>query len=156
LLEGLVVILPFLVTFWVIRWLYSNLEKYVIDPLAMLVIWKGRWLQGEELPLWFENYVAPVLAIFIALVILYYCGVLAHSRLRRAIDQALLRVPLVSQIYDAVRSVLQCFEKPSGQPAPQRVVLVSFPHRGMRLPAIVTSTSRDISTGKILLCVYVP
>ena len=45
---------------------------------------------------------------------------------------------------------------PSGKPTPQRVVLVSFPHPGMRLPAIVTSTCRDVTTGKTLLCVYVP
>jgi uncharacterized membrane protein len=157
LLEGLVVILPFLVTFWVIHWLYKALERYVIDPLAMLVIWKGRWIQGEpDLPPWFENYAAPVIAILVALVILYGCGVLAHSRLRRAVDEAFLRVPVVSHIYDGVRGLLKSFEKPAGQATPQRVVLVSFPHHGMRLPAIVTSTSKDVATGKTLLCVYVP
>jgi uncharacterized membrane protein len=153
----LVVILPFLVTLWVIRWLYSSLERYVIDPLAMLVIWKGRWIQGEpDLPPWFENYAAPVIAILVAVLVLYCCGVLAHTQLRRTIDRAFLRVPVVSQIYDAVQGVLKCFDKPGGQPSPQRVVLVSFPHHGMRLPAIVTSTSRDVATGKMLLCVYVP
>jgi uncharacterized membrane protein len=153
----LVVLLPFLVTIWVIRWLYSGLEKYVIDPLAMLVIWKGRWIQGEpDLPAWFENYAAPVIAILVALLVLYACGAIAHTRFRRAFDKLLLRVPLVSHIYDAVQGVLKCFDKPSGQASPQKVVLVSFPHQGMRLPAIVTSTSRDVATGKTLLCVYVP
>src|SRR5262249_25431671 len=59
-------------------------------------------------------------------------------------------------IYDAVQTVLESLAKPSGQATPQRVVLVSFPHPGMRLPAIVTSTCRDVATGKTLLCVYVP
>jgi uncharacterized membrane protein len=153
----LIVILPFLVTFWVIHWLYTALEKYVIDPLGMLVIWKGRWIRGEpDLPPWFENYAAPVIAILVALVVMYVCGVLAHSRVRRAVDEAFLRVPVVSHIYDAVRGLLKSFEKPAGQATPQRVVLVSFPHHGMRLPAIVTSTSKDVATGKTLLCVYVP
>jgi uncharacterized membrane protein len=156
-LEGLLVLLPILVTFWIIRWLYSCLEKYAIDPLAVFVLWKVRLLQSApELPYWFEMYAAPLIAIVLALVILYCCGALAHSRLRRFIDRVLLRVPVVSQIYDAVRSVLQCLEKPSGQPTAQRVVLVAFPHHGMRLPAIVTSTCRDIETEKTLLCVYVP
>jgi uncharacterized membrane protein len=154
LLEGLLVILPLLVTLWVIHWLYTKLEYYVIDPLAVLVLWKARQLQkAPDLPYWFETYVAPIIAIFIALAILYCCGALAHSRLRRIIDQAFLRVPVVSHIYDAVRGVLQCLEKPSEQRTPQRVVLVSFPHPGMRLPGIVTATCRDVVTGKALLCV---
>jgi uncharacterized membrane protein len=36
------------------------------------------------------------------------------------------------------------------------MVLVPFPHTGMRLPAIVTATCTDVVTGKRLLCVYVP
>src|SRR5262249_47285473 len=118
---------------------------------------KAQLLQkGSELPYWFETYVAPVIAIFIAVAILYACGTFAHSQFRRAFDQVMLRVPVVSLVYDSVRNVLQCFEKPKGQPTPRRVVLVSFPHPGMRLPAIVTATSRDIATQRTLLCVYVP
>ena len=41
-------------------------------------------------------------------------------------------------------------------PRPQRVVLVAFPHPGMRVPAFVTATCRDVETQKALLCVYVP
>jgi len=156
-LEGLVVILPVLITFWVIHWLYRALELYAINPLTVFVIWKVQQLQSApELPYWFETFVAPVLAILLALVILYCCGVLAASQLRRLIDQFFLRVPMVSQIYNAALGVLQCFEKPKGQPAPQRIVLIPFPHAGTRLPAVVTSTCRDISTNKTLLCVYVP
>jgi uncharacterized membrane protein len=157
LIEGLLVLLPVLVTFWIIHWLYTWLESYVIEPLAVFVLWKVRQLQrAPELPVWFERYAAPLLALAIALGILYVCGMLAHSSLRRWMDWALLRVPVVAPIYDAMRNVLKCLEGPSGQPKPQRVVLVSFPHPGMRLPAIVTSTCRDIATGKTLLCVYVP
>jgi uncharacterized membrane protein len=137
--------------------MYTTLEQYVIDPLAVVVIWKARQLQSApELPYWFEAYVAPPLSILLALVILYLCGVFAHSWLRRTVDAVLLRVPLVSHIYDAVRNVLETLAKPSGGATPQRVVLVSFPHPGMRLPAIVTSTCHDVVTQRTLLCVYVP
>jgi uncharacterized membrane protein len=156
-LEGLFVLLPILVTFWVIRWLYSNLEYYVIDPIAVLVIWKVQQLQrAPELPYWFETYFAPAIAIVLALLIVYCCGVLAHTQLRRGFDEAVLRVPLVSHVYDAVRQVLQGFNKPKAQANPSRVVLVAFPHPGMRLPAIVTSTCQDVATDRKLLCVYVP
>src|SRR5262245_36587440 len=157
LVEGLVVVLPLLVTFWIIHWLYSWLENYIIEPLAVLVLWKTKQLRSApELPVWFESYAAPIIAILIALAILYCCGVLAHTRLRRLVEQTMLRLPVIAPIYDAVRSVLKCLEAPAGRPTPQRVVLVSFPHPGMRLPAIVTSSCRDIATKRTLLCVYVP
>jgi uncharacterized membrane protein len=156
-LEGMIVVLPFLITFWAIRWLYAGLEQYVIEPLAMLVLWKGRVIQGEaELPYWFEHFGAPIISLIVVVAILYVCGALAHSRLRKTVDNAFLRIPLVSQIYEAAQGILQCFDKPSGQSAGQRVVLVPFPNTGMRAPGIVTSTCIDVATGKTLLCVYIP
>src|SRR5262245_65222312 len=57
LFEGLLVLLPFLVTFWILRWIFLTLVNYVIDPLAIFVIWKVRQLQNApELPYWFETY----------------------------------------------------------------------------------------------------
>lgn len=156
-LEGLLVVLPILVTLWLIRWLYLGLEYYVIDPLARLVILKAqRGQAGNELPYWFETYAAPIIGIAIALALLYFCGLLAESRLRRGFDQVMLKLPLVSVVYDAVCNVFQCLENPNTQQRPQRLVLIGFPHPGMRLPAFVTATCRDIQTQKTLLCVYVP
>src|SRR5262245_55040262 len=155
--EGLLVVLPIVITLWVIRWLYTFFEKYVIDPFATMVLWKARRVQGEpDLPAWFEYYAAPAIAILIVLALLYCCGFLAHSRLRNKIDQILLRLPLISVLYDAIRNVVQGLDKPAAQSRPQRLVLISFPHLGMKLPAFVTSTCRDIKTQKTLLCVYVP
>jgi uncharacterized membrane protein len=157
LIEGLLVVLPLLVTFWFIRWLYSGLDGYVIEPLAGLVIWKAKKVTGEpDLPYWFVNVVAPVIALILAVVIVYGCGVIAHTRVRRWVDNFLLKVPLVSQIFEALRAVLKVFDKPAGEAVPRRIVLVPFPHPGMRLPAIVTSTCTDVATGRKLLCVYVP
>jgi uncharacterized membrane protein len=156
-LGGLLLVLPILITFWVIYWLYSTLEKYVIDPLALLVVWNVRRGQGDtELPVWFERYAAPVIAVCLALLLLYGFGFLAQSRLRRVIDWILLRVPIISVVYNAVRDVFQTLDKQRGQRRAQRVVLVEFPHPGMKVPAFVTATCRDIETQKVLLCVYVP
>jgi uncharacterized membrane protein len=155
--EGLLVALPILVTFWFIRWLYSGLDRYVIEPLGVLVIWKAKKVSGApDLPDWFTDVVAPIISLILAVVIVYCCGMLAHTRLRRWLDSFLLKVPIVSQIFDGLRGVVKCFDKPAGEVAPRRIVLVPFPHPGMRLPAIVTSTCKDQVTGRKLLCVYVP
>jgi uncharacterized membrane protein len=156
-LAGLVLVFPILITLWVVVWMYSNLEKHVIDPLARLVLWKGRQgIADTELPYWFETYAAPVIAILIALVLLYCMGFLARSRVRRAIDWALLRVPVFSVIYDAMRQVFQSLERQPGQQRAQRVVLITFPHPGMKAPAFVTATCKDSATQRDLLCVWIP
>jgi uncharacterized membrane protein len=157
LVEGLLVMLPILVTLWVVKWLYQSLAYYGVEPLARLVIWKGRTVKSaESLPYWFETFGAPAVAVILALIVLYLCGLAAHTRLRRSVDAVMLRVPVVSHVYDAVKSVIQVLEKSPEQRSAQRVVLVPFPHPGMRLPAIVTSSCRDIQTDRVLLCVYVP
>jgi uncharacterized membrane protein len=155
-LGGLLIALPILITFWFIHWLYTGLERYVIDPLALSVMWKVQGTSGTELPNWFEYYVAPVIAIFIALVMLYCLGFLVRSRVRRGIDWVLLRVPVIAVVYSGVRNVFHVLEKQSGQKRRQRVVLVAFPHPGVRATGFVTATCRDIETQKVLLCVYVP
>jgi len=156
-LGGLVLVFPILITLWVVFWIYSTLERYVIDPLARLVLWKGRQgLFDAELPYWFETYAAPVIAIVIALALLYCLGFLARSRLRQAIDWALLRVPVISVIYDAARQVFQSLERQQGQQRPQRVVLITFPHPGVKAPAFVTATCQDSETQRELLCVFIP
>jgi uncharacterized membrane protein len=156
-LGGLLLVLPILITLWVISWLYSSLEKYVIDPLALVVIWKGRVGQPDAgLPSWFENYAAPLIALVLALVLLYCCGFFVNSRAHRVFDWVLLRVPGISVIYDGIRNVFQALEKRRGQQRLQRAVLVAFPHPGMRVPAFVTATCRDIETQKAILCVFVP
>jgi hypothetical protein len=42
-LGGLLLVLPILITLWAIYWLYSALEKYVIDPLALMLLRLVRW-----------------------------------------------------------------------------------------------------------------
>ena len=157
-LGGLLLVLPVVITFWVVYWLYSFLEKYLIAPLAWLVLWKVRQGQPDaDLPPWFENYAAPLIGVVGALLLLYGLGFFVHSRLRRAIDAVMLRVPGVSVVYNAVRQVFQTLDRQGAQQRPQqRAVLVPFPQPGMKAPAFVTSSCRDIETGKVILCVYVP
>jgi uncharacterized membrane protein len=131
----------------------------VIDPLATLILCQVGWGQPDtELPFWFERFAAPLIAILIVLMVLYGLGFIVNSRLRRVVDSIMLRVPGGSVIYDGLRKVLQFMDKQSGQQRPQRMVmvLVAFPHPGMKVPAFVTGTCRDVQTQTVILCVYVP
>lgn len=156
-LGGMIIVLPVLITLWVVGWLFLALQRYVIDPLAVLVLWGVRKGQpGTELPEWFELYAAPPIALLLAAVLLYVLGFFVRSRLRKGFDAILLRVPVISTVYDGVQKIFQTLDKQGSNQRPQRVVLVEFPHPGMKVPAFVTATCRDIETQKTLLCVYVP
>src|SRR5262249_38031849 len=111
---------------------------------------------AASLPEWFETYAAPLVAIIIALALLYLLGFLVRSRLRLLVDAVLLRVPVFSLVYNGVGQVFRTLEKQPGQQRPQRVVLVPSPDPGVRAPGFVTATCRDVETGKTLLCVCVP
>lgn len=156
-ISGVLLVLPVLITFWVIRWLYVTLDAYLIDPLAKLVIWKFR--QGQpsaELPVWFESYVAPLFAVVLILGLLYCLGFFVHTRARHFVDAVLMRVPVISVVYNGIQNVFKTLDKQRGQSTNQRVVLVGFPHPGMKTLAFVTGSSRDVETQRVLLCVYVP
>ncbi len=155
-ISGLIFALPIAITFWIVYWIYSTLQGLLIDPIAQLVrraIGAGRW---AELPVWWQDYVSPLIAVGLALTFLYFLGLFGRSRVYRIIDWVLLRVPIVSVVFKAVSNVFNSLA--SGQQGSQykRVVLVPFPNREVRTPALVASTLRDRATGRTILCVYLP
>ena len=67
-----------------------------------------------------------------------------------------MRVPVVNTIYRAVRNVVVSLgSQLQGGAGFQRVVLVEFPHPGMRSLGLVTNSLRDVATGRTILTVYI-
>lgn len=156
-LGGLLLIMPLVITFWILRWIYKFLELNIIDPLAQVVLWKLKWTtSADQLPYWFETYAAPVIAILLAIILLFLFDFLAESRLSRAFSWLPRRVPVFSHVYNPVKRIFEAVEGQSGQNTSHRLVLVPFPHPGMKLPAFVTGRCIDEETRRAVLCVYVP
>lgn len=157
-LSGLFLALPFLVTFIIIQWLYQSLAQQILEPLArrVLAIWEES-PGNVQLPEWITNFLAPMVAIMLVLSFLFLLGMFFRSRLHRLLDWLFLQVPFVSTIYSSVLRVIEVLQRSSDDERRfQRVVLVSFPHPGMRVPAFVTSSCKDRLTQRVILCVYVP
>ncbi len=156
-IAGLLLVLPFIVTFWIVYWLYATLDVYVFSPMAwMLVRFAGASRIDALLPDWFSDYISPALGLLSVGLLLYFLGFVARSRVASMVDTMLLRVPIITSIYSAVSRMFQSLGTPNDVSRFKRVVLVSFPHLGMRAPAFVTSSCVDEATGKTILCVYVP
>jgi uncharacterized membrane protein len=162
LISGLLITLPMVITFWIIYWLYLTLSQFVLNPLAGLINRLQAWLrnypalQDFDLPEWWYNLVSPVLAIVLVLAILYTLGLLVRSWVYRTLDWFLLHVPVVATIYRAVRNVVDSVGSQfQGGNNFKRVVLVEFPHPGIRSLALVTNSLRDTTTGRTILSVCV-
>ncbi len=155
-ISGLVFALPIAITFWIVYWIISTFQNVLLDPGARLV----KTMMGQELraalPPWWQEYVSPLIALVLALVSFYFLGLFGRSRLHRVLDWILLRLPIVSVIFKAVRNVFLSLEDRQGGARFKRVVLVPFPSREVRSPAFVTRTMHDETTGRVILCVYVP
>lgn len=98
------------------------------------------------------------LAVLLTLAVLYSLGALASrvigKRLLAWIDRLIGRIPLVQSIYGGTKKLLTVLAaKPEGA---QRVVLIDFPHRDMKVVGFVTRVIREQGTGRELAAVYVP
>jgi uncharacterized membrane protein len=99
-----------------------------------------------------------VLALGLTLVALYLLGALAHrvigQRILDAFDALLARIPLVQTIYGGTKKLMAVLQqKPSGV---QRVVLVDFPRRGMKVVGFVTRVMIEEGSGREMAAVYIP
>lgn len=160
LIAGLFVVLPFFITYIVLKWLYDTLISYAIGPIAnwLIEVWYPSAVATAEEPShWLINLIASFAAFGLVLGLLFIAGMFFRSRIHSWVDWFFSNVPGVSTVYKAVSDVFDAISRTQGDGAQfKRVVLVQFPHPGMRVPAFVTSECVDINTGREILCVYVP
>jgi len=122
LFSGLLVLVPLIVTLWVIDWVVSTLDQTLrILPVA----WQPDALLGVHI---------PGLGVVFALVILLSIGALASNIIGNRIVSwwhALLhRIPVVRSIYSGVKQVSDTLFSEKGN-AFRQAVLVQWPHEGM-------------------------
>jgi uncharacterized membrane protein len=152
--------LPIVITVLIVYWLLVTLKQFVLDPAAKLINYLHAQIRHypmlEDLPNWWIYVASPVLAILLALAVVYVLGLVFRSWVYRMIDWLMLHVPVVATIYRAVRNVIDSLGNQfQGGPSFKRVVLVEFPHPGMRSLGLVTNTLRDATTDQTILTVCV-
>ena len=94
----------------------------------------------------------------VALLALYSIGAIASRvigvRLIGYFEGLIERIPFVQTIYSATKKLVTVLQqKPDGT---ARVVLIEFPHAGMRAIGLVMRVMKDSVTGEDLAAVYVP
>jgi uncharacterized membrane protein len=157
LLTGLLTVIPLWVT-WVVFKFVLGMLAGIGAPLvsALLASLSATSPQAEAA----RNSVVIlfVLALLLTLVALYAIGWLANRMIGRRLidgfDAVLARIPLVQTIYGGTKKLMAVLQqKPSGM---QRVVLVDFPRRGMKVVGFVTRVMTEEGTGREMAAVYIP
>ncbi len=131
LLAGLLVLLPLVVTFWVLDWVVSSLDR-------TLNILPAAWHPDQ----WLGVHV-PGLGVILALLIVLSIGALASNivgnRLIGWWHALLQRIPVVRSIYSGVKQVSDTLLSDKGN-AFRKAMLVQWPHEGMWTIAFQTGT----------------
>ncbi|MDR7515547.1 MAG: DUF502 domain-containing protein [Armatimonadota bacterium] len=140
LIRGLLVTVPLLVTFALLRWVFRVLDS-VLQPVF-------RWL--------FDNNV-PGAGLVGGLVVILLVGLLVSTWPGRvalhALESLLFRTPLLRTIYGGTKQVAEVVL--GGRQAPfRRVVLVEWPRRGAYALGFVTG-EEAVSEGRSVLKVFV-
>jgi uncharacterized membrane protein len=155
---GLAIVLPAVISLAVLRWLFGTVAN-ITDTLLIFLPTKLTHHDGGNGPMyWYWSLVALVLAIFLIGTV----GLLARNYFGRKIiewvDSALLRIPLLNKIYGATKQVNDAFST-SNKTAFRTVVLVEFPHPGVRSIGFITSDQLEeveARAGQKMVCVFVP
>ncbi len=160
LIGGLIFALPIAITFSIVYWMLITLQSFVLNPLAKMTAWLQAYFRHypalESLPGWWYEVASPILAILLGIGTLYFLGLALQSWVYRWVEWLMMKVPVVNTIYRAVSNVVRSLgsQLQSGGGF-KRVVLVEFPHPGMRSLGLVTNSLRDVTTGRTILTVYI-
>lgn len=131
LLAGLLVLVPLIITVWVLNWVVSTLDQTLqILPAA----WQPDRLLGMHI---------PGFGVLLALAIVLVIGGVASNFLGRKLvswwDALLGRIPIVRSIYSSVKQVSDTLFSENGN-AFRQALLVQWPRPGVWTIAFQTGT----------------
>jgi len=93
-----------------------------------------------------------------ALLLLYTIGSIASRVIGKKVielmETLIGRIPFVQTIYSASKKLMLMLQQKPDQSA--RIVLIDYPHPGMKTIGLVTRVFQDSNTGQELAAVYVP
>lgn len=124
LLTGTIILLPLLITIYVLFFLFSMIDNLLLDLFKT-----------------FGYQMIPGLGFALTVITVFFTGLIAQNVLGRKIihygEKFVLNIPLVKEIYNAIKQVIDAFSVQS-KDAFQRVVLVEYPRKGLYALGFVT------------------
>jgi uncharacterized membrane protein len=129
LFTGLLVLVPGVITVWVLHWIISTLDQ-------TLLLLPGEWQPDRLLGMHI-----PGFGVVLTLVVLLAIGAIASNFVGRKLvswgDNLITRIPVVRSIYSSVKQVSDTVFSDSGN-AFRTAVLVQWPREGVWTVAFIT------------------
>ncbi len=154
-ITGFLILIPLFVTYILIAFLFNLLHSagapILLGVLSFFNLDDLRWLT----PL------VPFINLLLALMLIFFMGLFGTNivgrRILATVNQVVMRLPLVSSIYGAVKQVVETLHGPHR--SFQRVVLLEYPRKGVWMMGLVATRRADAfntSSSDTLLSVFVP
>ncbi|MDD5455669.1 MAG: DUF502 domain-containing protein [Candidatus Margulisbacteria bacterium] len=149
---GLFVILPTIVTIWIVVFIFKLFGAPVGKFLNVLFFAKGLDKASEV-----------ILGFLIAVSLISLIGYLANitflKRIANSIEEYLHKIPLINMIYPAVKKMIKAIT--TDNKTFQRVVLIEYPRKGLYSLCFVTkevfpNVLNESENEKRLVSVFVP
>jgi uncharacterized membrane protein len=150
LIGGLLVWIPILITFWVLRFLSGILDQSL---LLLPPSWRPEAVFG--------TYV-PGVGIVLSLLLLFLTGLLVKnlfgSQIVRGMESLVRRIPVIGAVYGGAKTFSETVLTDKGKSFKQ-VVMVEFPRKGIYSVGFITSEELEevqAKTEQDVVCVFVP
>ena len=156
-IAGLLTITPLFAVWLVFNFLLSTLSFFG-QPLAVLLTAFLDQNLPSARPFVDNATVRWLLAVLVAVLALYFIGAIASrvigQRLIGLFERIITRIPLVQTIYSAAKKLVDVLNQRPG--SDQRVVLIDWPHEGLKTVGFVMRTFTDARSGEEMAAIYVP
>lgn len=150
LFAGLLVWLPLMASFWVVRLLVQWMDNSL---LLIPPAYRPEVLLGFSI---------PGIGVLLTLIIVLMTGMVAANLFGRELvkiwERMVLKIPLVRSVYSSVKQLLETMFADTGESF-RKVVVVEFPRPGMWALGFLTGSDRgeaQKSTGRAVVNVYIP
>lgn len=158
---GLIIILPGLISFGVLFWLFGSVTN-VTDKLLFFLKYsldqKYVYLNGASGPLlWYWSWLAIVLAVILICLVGLAARNYFGKKLIEWLETALMHIPLLNKIYGATKQVNDALVT-GNKNSFKTVVMIQFPHPGSYSLGFLTSEDAElrVNPNEKLVCVFVP
>ena len=157
LIAGVLTVIPLLVVWIVLDFVFSILFAVGSPVAAGFIMFITDHFPTAK-PILTNPIFQWVVAIACALLLLYTIGSIASRVIGKKVielmEMLIARIPFVQTVYSASKKLIVMLQQKPDQSA--RIVLIDYPHPGMKTIGLVTRIFEDANTGEELAAVYVP
>ena len=156
-LSGLLTLLPIWLVWIVFKFVFgllSDVSRPAIEPITSGLAASDPAMLGWLAAPWVQTAIGLVATVLLIVIVGAMGPRVLGQRLLMGLEALIARIPLAKSVYGSARQLLDMLQTKPG--SSQRVVLLDFPHAGIKAVGFVTRLFHDEATGRELAAVYVP